>query len=87
MAVETAATLEHLVNAYISRALQSPEDLLEVATGFGLELEKLRGGSRGRRELAHAIATKVLGATWHYKVIDESTFGDPKVRIVITGRS
>jgi hypothetical protein len=85
MGVRTAATLEHLVNAYLDRALLSPQDLLEVTRGFGLELEDLRGGSRGRRELAQAIASKVLRAAWRYEVIDENTVDGPKLRIVITG--
>ncbi len=86
--VKTAATLEKLVNAYIYRALLSPEHLKEVAEGFGgLNFRVIPPGKEWRAELAHAIAAKVLGPGWYYEVVESGKPDLPIVRIVITGRS
>ncbi len=88
MTVKTAATLEKLVNAYIYRALLSPDHLKEVAEGFGgLNFRVLPPGKEWRAELAHAIATKVLGPGWYYEVVETGKPDLSTVKIFITGRS
>jgi hypothetical protein len=88
MPLQTTAALEHLVNGYIYRALLSAEHLEEVSLGFGglpVQVDDL--GNIDRAALAHTIAIKVLGAGWHYEVIQDQLAGVPRVRIVITGGS
>jgi hypothetical protein len=86
--VESAGALENLVNAYIARALNSPEEFEQVSREFGgLPLRSSASGIFDRARLADAVAAKVLGPGWYYEVLETTSNGIPSARIVITGRS
>lgn len=58
-----------------------------AAASGGLDLHCSPAGALNRIRLAHSIASKILGAGWHYEGVANAPAGLPRVRIVIIKRS